>query len=385
MQASRFTLPLIVVAQFAGTSLWFVGNALLGELAPLWPEVDGAVGWMTSGVQLGFIVGTFAFALSGISDRIPAHRLFFGSAVAGAASTAASMVAPESFVWFLSTRVLTGFFLAGVYPVGMKLAASWFPKGLGAAIGWLVGALVLGTAFPHLLSTLQLDATVLTLTTAALAALAGVVVLVWVPQGPAVKSTPRTSIRDALGVFRIPDVRGAALGYFGHMWELYAFWAFVPLVLTSVVPSASASEISLYAFLVIAAGGFGCVVGGIGSGRVGSASVARFMLRGSGVCAVLSPAVFLWAPPWACVVFVIVWGTLVAGDSPQFSAVAASASPPERVGTALTLINAVGFSLTIGSLQLLSALADSVPAAYLFVALVPGPLLGVFAFRRVGR
>lgn len=385
MQASRFTLPLIVAAQFAGTSLWFVGNATLGELAPLWPEVDGAVGWMTSGVQLGFIVGTFVFALSGISDRIPAHRLFFGSALAGAVSTAASMLAPASFVWFLLTRVLTGFFLAGVYPVGMKLAASWFPKGLGAAIGWLVGALVLGTAFPHLLSTFQLDATVLTLTTAALAALAGVVVLLWVPQGPAVKSTSRTSVRDALGVFQIPDVRGAALGYFGHMWELYAFWAFVPLVLASVVPGASASEVSLYAFLVIGAGGLGCVVGGIVSGRVGSAAVARLMLRGSGLCAVLSPAVFLWGAPWMCVAFVVVWGTLVAGDSPQFSAVAASASPPERVGTALTLINAVGFSLTIGSLQLLSALVDVVPPAYLFVALVPGPLLGVLAFRRVGR
>ncbi|MCR9159676.1 MAG: MFS transporter [Nannocystaceae bacterium] len=385
MQASRFTLPLIVAAQFAGTSLWFVGNATLGELAPLWPEVDGAVGWMTSGVQLGFIVGTFVFALSGISDRIPAHRLFFGSALAGAVSTAASMLAPASFVWFLLTRVLTGFFLAGVYPVGMKLAASWFPKGLGAAIGWLVGALVLGTAFPHLLSTFQLDATVLTLTTAALAALAGVVVLLWVPQGPAVKSTSRTSVRDALGVFQIPDVRGAALGYFGHMWELYAFWAFVPLVLASVVPGASASEVSLYAFLAIGAGGLGCVVGGIVSGRVGSAAVARFMLRGSGLCAVLSPAVFLWGAPWMSVAFVLVWGTLVAGDSPQFSAVAASASPPERVGTALTLINAVGFSLTIGSLQLLSALVDVVPPAYLFVALVPGPLLGVLAFRRVGR
>jgi len=381
MRPPRFTLVLIVAAQFAGTSLWFAGNAMLGALAPLWSDVEGAVAWMTSGVQLGFIAGTLTFALSGVSDRVAAHRLFFVSAVAAAASTVLSLLAPASFLWFLATRVATGFFLAGVYPVGMKLAASWFPKGLGTAIGWLVGALVLGTAFPHLLSSVQLDPVTLTVATGTLAALAGVVVRVWVPEGPAVRSAPTTSMRDTLAVFRDARVRSAAFGYFGHMWELYAFWAFVPVVLTSVLPSASPSEVSLVSFSVIAAGAVGCVVGGVWSSRVGSVRVARTMLTLSGTCALLSALVFAVAPSWVVVVFVIVWGASAAGDSPQFSAVAASASPPERVGTVLTLINATGFALTIASLQLLGLLVELFSPTLVFIALVPGPLLGVWAFR----
>ncbi len=384
MTVPRHTLPTIVAAQFAGTSLWFVGNAALGDLAHLWPTVEGAVGWLTSAVQLGFIVGTLAFAVFGIADRIPSHRLFFISAVAGAVFNAASLIAPASFPAFVATRVLTGICLAGIYPVGMKLAASWFRKGLGAAIGFLVGALVLGTAFPHLLGTLRLDATALILSASGLAVVGGLAIVFTVPEGPAVRVAPRTRMVEAFSVFAEPDFRAAALGYFGHMWELYAFWAFVPFaVQLGLGPEAAASDVALGSFAVIAIGSLACAVGGLVSIRRGSAVVAGVQLVGSGACAVVSPLVFLAGVPVLTVGFLMLWGALAVGDSPQFSAIAARSAPPERVGTGLTLMNMIGFALTIPSIALLSSLQGRVPGTWLLATLAIGPLLGVLSLRRV--
>lgn len=374
-------LPTIVVAQFAGTSVWFVGNAVLPDLAHHWSGVSGGLAWVTSSVQLGFIAGTLLFAFSGLSDRVRSHHLFAVSAALAGTSNAASMLAPESFSWFVAMRVLTGISLAGVYPVGMKLAASWFRDGLGSAIGFLVGALVLGTAFPQLLRSLALDPGALVLTASGLALAGGIAVVTIVPEGPGVGPGRPGRVRDAFDLFSIRGFRSAALGYFGHMWELYAFWAFVPFAVHMVLGTDAGG--GRWAFAVIGAGSIGCIAGGFASRRWGSARVAAVFLAGSGACCVLSPLVLSSGSVGVGLAFLMLWGVLVAGDSPQFSAVAARSAPPDKVGTGLTVMNAVGFALTIPAIAILSWAAPRIPETWLFVILLPGPVLGVWGLRHV--
>lgn len=380
-----YTLPVIIAAQFFGGSLWFVGNSVVDEVAPLWPQVDGAVGWLTSAVQLGFLAGTLVYAMRGWSDRYPAHRVFSLSCILGAIANAAVMLRPESFAWFVGARVLTGFFLAGIYPVGMKLAASWYREGLGWAIGLLVGALVLGTAFPHLLRTAALPWRPVVLATSSLAVVGGALVGGLVPEGPHVRRAARFAVREALAIFSRPDFRRASFGYFGHMWELYAFWAFVPLAVAHVLRvELGAPRVAWWSFAIIGVGFFGCAIGGRLAGRLGSAAVATVQLVASGLACLVSPWLLEAGPPLA-LAFLLVWGVVVVGDSPQFSALAARTAPPTLVGTGLTLMTAVGFGITIGSITLLGALAQHVEPRWLFVGLLPGPIVGVLAMRPLWR
>lgn len=376
-------LPTIVVAQFAGTSVWFVGNAVLPDLAHHWSGISGGLAWVTSSVQLGFIAGTLLFAFSGLSDRVRSHHLFAVSAVLAAASNAASMLAPESFTWFMAMRVLTGISLAGVYPVGMKLAASWFREGLGSAIGFLVGALVLGTAFPQLLRSLALDPGTLVFTASGLSLAGGIAVLATVPEGPGVGRGQPGRFREAFDLFSIRGFRSASLGYFGHMWELYAFWAFVPFAVRTVAgPEAGDGR---WAFAIIGAGSLGCIAGGFASRRWGSARVAAILLAGSGVCCLLSPLILSTGSAELGLAFLVLWGILVVGDSPQFSAIAARSAPPDKVGTGLTVMNALGFAITIPAISLLTWVAPRIPEAWVFTLLLPGPVIGVWALRHVLR
>jgi predicted MFS family arabinose efflux permease len=374
-----YTLPVIIGAQCFGGSLWFVGNSIVDEVAPLWPQVEGAVGWLTSAVQLGFLAGTLVYAMRGWPDRYPAHRVFLVSCLLGATANAAVLLRPESFEWFLAARVLTGFCLAGIYPVGMKLAASWYREGLGWAIGLLVGALVLGTALPHLLRTMELPWRPVIVATSGLAVLGGLLVGRLVPEGPYVRRGVRFEVREALAIFGRPGFRRAALGYFGHMWELYAFWAFMPLAVAHVLRSeAGASVVAWWSFAILGAGCLGCAIGGRIAMRKGSAAVATVQLAASGVACLCSPWL-IEAPPAVALPLLVLWGVVVVGDSPQFSALAARAAPPTLVGTGLTLMTAVGFGLTIGSISLLGALAERGELRWLFVWLLPGPVLGVIA------
>ncbi len=368
-------LPLIVVAQFLGTSLWFVPNAITAELEQLWPELGGITSLLTSSVQLGFIAGTAIFALTALTDRFAAHRLFAACAAVGALCNGLTLAAAGDPLAFAALRFLTGFSLAGVYPVGMKLAASWFGRDLGRAIGLLVGALVVGTAFPHLLRTLSLPWRPVIATASGLATLGGLLVLGFVPQGPNVARSARLQLREVPQLLRHRDYLRASLGYFGHMWELYAVFAFVPLAIRPLVDPAS---LSTWSFAFIAVGAVGCALGGEWSRRVGGAAVSFVFLAVSGACCLLSPWLLSGSGVWT-VLFLLVWGIAVAGDSPQFSAVAAQAVPPHLVGSALALMTAIGFAVSIASLLLVGFLSQALSARYWFVALTPGPALGLLA------
>jgi MFS family permease len=378
----RRILPIIVASQFAGTSLWFAGNAVLGELQQSWGLAPEALGYITSAVQLGFICGTLAFAFFAIADLYSPRRVFFTCALLAALSNAAIVALPERLGPLLALRFATGFFLAGIYPVGMKIAASWYQRDLGKALGFLVGALVLGTAFPHLLKALgsALPWQGITLAVSAVAALGGLLLLLLVPDGPHLARAPRFDASALRIIFRSRSFRASSFGYFGHMWELYAFWAFVPLLLAAHSAARAGPDlpISLWTFAVIAAGAVGCVAGGLASQRTGSAPVAFAQLAASGACCALSPLLF-HAPTPLFLGFLIFWGIVVVGDSPQFSALNAANAPRELVGSALTIVNCIGFAITILSIELLNCAAAFVDPAWLFVALLPGPLAGLLA------
>jgi MFS family permease len=345
------------------------------------------VGYVTSAVQLGFISGTLVFAFFAISDRFSPRNVFFACSLAGAASNLAVYFGAADFGAVLALRFATGFFLAGIYPVGMKIAAGWYRSGLGNAIGFLVGALVLGTAFPHLLKGAgqAMPWEAVTLIVSVTAAVGGLLMFMFVPDGPHLAKAPRFDPRALAVIFARPLFRSSAFGYFGHMWELYAFWAFVPFVLSAHAAAAGGSlNIALWSFCVIGAGALGCAGGGLISLRFGSAPVAFAQLSVSGLCCVLSP-VFFHAPTPVFLVFLLVWGITVVGDSPQFSALNAQNAPRELVGSALTIVNCIGFAITIFSIQLLNYLAEVAGGAYLFLPLAVGPALGLVALRPLVR
>ena len=381
----RRILPVIVLSQLAGASLWFAGNAVLPDLQAELGLPQRALGDMTSAVQLGFIAGTLVFALLAISDRYSPRATFLMCALLGAASNAAILVSDGAIPLLLASRFATGFFLAGIYPVGMKIASGWFQRDLGKALGFLVGALVLGTALPHLLRGLgQAFAwQSVMLSVSAVAIAGGSLMYALVPDGPYLKPGAKLDPRALFKIFRLSGFRASSFGYFGHMWELYAFWAFVPPMLAAYAASSGLTglNISILAFAVIAAGAVGCVMGGYLSLRLGSARIAFAQLVASGLCCVLSPIVFLTMPPAVFIAFLLFWGVVVVGDSPQFSALNAAYAPSDQVGSALTIANCIGFAISIVSIQLLNQMAGAMPTHLLFLLMIPGPIFGLIALR----
>lgn len=377
-----WVLPAIVLGQLLATSVWFAVNAVIGALQPLW-GVDGGEGIVTTAVQLGFIAGTLAFALLALSDRFHPGRVFLASALIAALANAATIAVVELFPAVLVLRFIAGFFLAGVYPVGMKIAAGWYRGGLGRALGFLVGALVLGTATPHLLQALgaQWDWRAVMLGTS-LAAAAGGLLVARVPEGPHLVRGGPIRFGGVFAAFRQPRFRASALGYFGHMWELYAFWAFVPVWLLAY--GIEGRAVSGLAFAVIGIGALGCAGGGLFTRRFGSGPVALTQLSVSGLCCLVSPLLF-HAPLPLLVPFLLLWGITVVGDSPQFSTLNAHNAPEGLVGSALTLVNSIGFAVTIGSLTLLEALQHVLPPAWLLLPLALGPVAGLAFGRRLRR
>jgi MFS transporter, DHA1 family, inner membrane transport protein len=370
-------LPAIVLSQFAGTALWFAINAVMPDLQRAWQLPAAAVGTLTSAVQFGFISGTLVFAALTIADRFSPRLVFLLCALAGAACNAAGALLTGQFEALLLLRFATGVFLAGIYPVGMKIAAGWYTRGLGAALGLLVGALVLGTAAPHGLR--ALDAAwpwqSVMWSVSGIAAAGGVLMYALVPDSPSMPRAARIRPQALAVIWTDRKVRASAFGYFGHMWELYTFWVLVPAILATRL---AGSAVPAGSFAVIGAGFFGCAIGGLLVRRYGSAKVAAVQLAASGLCCVLAP-LLLDTPLWVFGAWLLVWGVTVVGDSPQFSTLTALNAPREAVGSVLTFVNCIGFAITIVSIELFLRLATHWPLAVLLPWLAIGPALGLRA------
>ena len=373
-------LPTIIFSQFAGTSLWFAGNAVLGDLQRQWSISPNSLGFITSAVQLGFIIGTLCFSFFTISDRFSPRIVFFICSLLGSFSNLLIGLVAKDLTLLLVFRALTGFFLAGIYPVGMKIAAGWYKKGLGKALGFLVGALVLGTAFPHLLkgASQNIPWQDIIFSVSGLALLGGIAMMIFVPDGPFSFKGTKFNKKALIIIFQSKTVRSAAFGYFGHMWELYAFLAFVPVILTNYVATNPETSLNIpfWSFCVIASGFLGCAGGGIISKNAGSAVVAFIQLAASGICCLISPLLF-HVPADLFLAIIIFWGIVVSGDSPQFSTLIARTAPQDLVGSALTIVNCIGFSITIVSIQLLNNVFTFIDHDYIFLFLAIGPIVGV--------
>jgi len=370
---------IIIVSQFCGTSLWFAGNAVLPQLQALHHWQPSALGYLTSAVQLGFIAGTLLFALTGITDKYSPSKIFFLSSAVAALCNAIVLLDSSSLGMVLISRGLTGFFLAGIYPVGMKIAADWNEQGLGHWLGSLVGALVLGTAFPHGLRLFPqfVDPIVLIISVSILAMAGGFLIFLFVKDGPYRKPSARFSFSEIKTVFQSSAFRAPAFGYFGHMWELYAFWAFVPWAVNYY----HNGDPSLLSFMIIGAGALGCFIGGRLSFRFGSKRVAQIALISSGICCLVSP--WIWGVgPSVFLVFMLFWGFMAAADSPQFSALVAASAPASVRGSAITITICIGFAISIVTIQLLAFMQTIIAPAYLLLLLAPGPIVGVLLLNR---
>jgi MFS family permease len=380
----RRILPVLVLSQLAGTSVWFAGNAVLGDLQREWSLTPGQVGLLFAAVNLGFIAGTLAYAMGLIADRFSPRLVFFASCMLAALCNVLPLIVDGGFATMVASRLAVGFFLAGVYPVGMKIAGSWYRQGLGSALGFLVGALVAGTALPHLVRALGAGGSWQAVLTAVslIASLGGLALLLLVPDGPNLKRGGRIHPSALWVIWRDPKVRASALGYFGHMWELYAMLVAVPAIITAYLGTGLTPEVSLASFFVIAIGAVACVLGGLVGLRVGGARVAVGFLATSGACCLLAP-LMLQAPAWLFWTWLLVWGATVTSDSPQFSALTAVNSPPEIVGSVLTLVNCIGFMVSAATIQATTLLLAVWPAGAVLALLAIGPLFGVIAMRRL--
>ncbi len=382
----RAPLAVIVLAQLFGTSLWFSVNGVWFSLATELGLLETDLGRLTLSVQAGFIVGTLILATTGLADRFSASRIVAIASVLGALFNAGFIWAAPFAPLDAIVRFLTGLCLAGIYPLGMKLVIAWTPSHAGAALGWLVGMLALGTATPHLMRTLTtglpwewalLGASGLTLI--------GGLLILGLGDGP---HLPRTAgpmaLKRGLDALRIPAFRAAAGGYFGHMWEVYAVWMLMPLLVAREITrlEASMTWVPLLSYWIIGIGLLGCVVGGQLSRSRGSAWVAGRALGLSGSLCLLYPVlVAIDTPPAVLISLLFIWGLAVVSDSPQFSALASSSAPPDRVGASLAIMNTIGFGLSIPAIWLTSHLW-AIQGPWVVLWLLPGPVLGLWALYR---
>jgi MFS family permease len=379
-------LAWLSLAMFLGMTLWFSATAANAAIVAEFHLSGADTAWLTMAVQGGFVIGTLISALLNLPDVINARRLFAIGCLAAAASNAALVRATGPaplIVW----RVVTGAALAWVYPPGMKIAAGWFERRRGAALGVLVGALTVGSAFPHLLAAASATVPWRTLMLAASAlALAGAGLVVGaVRDGPYVASSARFDPRAVTRVFADRRTRLATLGYLGHMWELYAVWTWIAAFAAASLGFAGGSTPaspsgSAVAFVTIASGAIGSAAAGWFADRLGKARIAAWAMIVSGTCCAVAGFLF-HAPAVVLYLFAIVWGVAVVADSAQLSALVAEYSPRDHVGTALTLQTCTGFLLTMASIRLLPVAAQSIGWQWVFICLVPGPIFGVLALR----
>ncbi|MGE0026330.1 MAG: MFS transporter [Thermoleophilia bacterium] len=374
-------LGLIAAVQVLAMSVWFSASDVVPTLREEWGISSGGASWLTGAVQIGFVAGAVGSAVLNLADRIPARILIAGSAVGAASTNAAVALAADGLATAIPMRFLTGACLAGVYPVGMKLMASWFVRGRGMAIGVLVGALTLGSGSPHLIRAIGDPPWQLVLLIGSALALVGGAVILFVADGPYGAPTPPLDLRWAANVVRDRPVRLANVGYLGHMWELYAVWTWLPAYLAASLGATSgAAALSFVAIGV--AGLVGAVGAGLVADRLGRTATTIGAMAVSGTCALLSAPLF-GAPAAIVAALAVVWGVTVIADSAQFSVAVSELSDPRYVGTALTLQTAAGFLLTVASIRLVGGLGADWGWRWAFPVLAVGPAVGIHAMWRL--
>ncbi len=380
-------LGLLATAELLGMSLWFSGSAVAPILQARWQLTGEQVGWLTTMVQIGFVVGTALSAVFNLADIIPANRLFAAAALAGAASNAWLAFA-SGFPPALLSRFAAGFFLAGVYPPAMKMAATWFRARRGLAVGTVVGALTVGKAGPYLVHAFPgAGVAPVVLAASASAVLAALIVMLGYRDGPYEFPQRPFSWGLVASVTCDREWRLAMGGYLGHMAELYSFWtwipAFVAASLTAQTGTSIAStspEASLLAFGVIAVGGLGCIWGGVASDRFGRERLVMWAMAASGACALLIGLTF-GRSLWLLVPVALAWGFFVIADSAQFSVLVTESVPAHAVGTALTVQTSLGFLLTTFTIQAVPPVVRAVGWGLAFPMLALGPAVGIWSIR----
>ena len=381
-------LALIALAELLGMSVWFAANAVAPQLAEQWSLSPSEAGWLSTVVQLGFVVGTAMAAVLNLADTLPSRWYFAGAATVAAAANAALLIAP-SFRWALVCRLLTGVSLAGVYPPAMKMTATWFRDRRGLAIGVVVGALTIGKATPYLVHAIPgAGVAPVVLSASAAALVAALLIGAGYSDGPA--PFPRRPFTLALVgvVLRDAKYRQVLGGYLGHMLELYACWVWVPAFLAASAlargetAASSAGWVGVLSFVVIAAGAIGCVWGGVIADRIGPVRLVVGAMFVSGLCALLTPLVF-GAPAFLLVPLLLAWSVSVIADSAQFSTLVTRVVAPYAIGTALTLQTSLGFLITTITIQLVPHIVTAVGWRFAFPVLALGPALGIAAIRRL--
>jgi MFS family permease len=378
-------LALLAVAELLGMSLWFSASASVPAIQAEWRLADSTAAWLTLAIQLGFVWGTLVSALSNLPDVVNTRRLFAASALLAALSNAAFGLFAKTPTLGIPLRFATGFFLAGVYPPGMKIMATWFRRGRGMALGVLVGAVTLGKASPYLVNALGTGGwRGHVLFVSLLAVFGGTLVLFFVSDGPYSTGNAPFDIRQVGEVYRNRGVRLANFGYFGHMWELYAMWTWAPVFIRASFAASGSSPVLAEAgsFLVLGAGAAGCVAAGVLGDRIGRTVVASSALAISGACCLIVGFLYGAAPGLLLSVMAI-WGAAVVADSAQFSACVSELGDPRYLGTALTVQICLGFLLTTVSIRMMPGLVRAVTWRYAFAFLAAGPVFGVISMLRL--
>jgi MFS family permease len=378
-------LILLSLTLVLSMSTWFSASAVIPQLRTAWHLTPALAAWLTIAVQLGFVAGALVSSLLNISDVIAPRHVVFGGSIGAAIANGLLHVAGGSSVGLL-LRFFTGVFLAGIYPPALKLMSTWFRTGRGNALGILVGALVVGTAIPHLLNGLGgLDWRIVISGTSALTLAGGIIAEFAVHEGPFPFPRATFDPRQAGRIFANRGVRLASLGYFGHMWELYAMYAWFLAFFSAhrLARGLPGGPVPAYAtFAVIASGGVGCWIGGLSGDRWGRTRTTALMMTISAACALIIGFLFD-APSWVVLAVGLVWGFTIVADSAQFSTMVTELADQAYVGTAVTLQLAIGFTLTVATIWLIPALVAIAGWRLAFAFLAPGPVLGVLAMLRL--